>query len=127
MKDEFKKRLIGAVVWMSLMWVVYQFIGNGLRLGFIALGFIAMWGLWDAREKRGENWPPKMQDIWFCHMLFVFATIEGNVELFYRDVTPTWAAYLVSYLYVLTIRCSRKDSSCSKIYEGKYIRRPHVH
>lgn len=83
-------------------------IGDFLRLLVIALAFIAMWSLWDARRKRKYLWTPKMRDIWLVQIGWTFAAAEGNVELFYRHVRPSLAVGLVIFLLLWSIKTSRR-------------------
>ena len=82
-----------------------QFAFNeAVRLAVIFLGFVAMWSLWTARRDRLSEWNAKMRDIWWAHLLFVIAAVEGNIELLYRHESPTAATLLFGFVMVWTIR-----------------------
>ena len=81
-------------------------LGLGFRVLIIVLGFIAIWSLWEAKERRQHLWTPKMKDIWVCHILFVGCAVEANIELFYRQVMPTFAAVVVAYILYRTTKGS---------------------
>jgi O-antigen/teichoic acid export membrane protein len=95
------------VLFLLLMvpFVVLYFVwGQGLRLATIILAFVAMWSLWVARRERKHLWTSKMHDIWAVQILWCFAAVEGNSELFYRHVRPTLAILLVDFILCLCIR-----------------------
>lgn len=76
----------------------------GIRYFNLAAGVVAMWGLWIAKTRRGYNWTKKMKQIWLSLFLFVFVCVQANVELLYRNVTPTVAAYFTGFILVNVIR-----------------------
>lgn len=65
----------------------------GVRYLNVILGVVAMWALWQAREKRSYNWTSKMKSIWLSLFLFTYTATQANVELLWRHVPPTVAAY----------------------------------
>lgn len=74
------------------------------RVIVIFMGFVAMWSLWEAREARKNTWTTKMKDIWLCHILFVAASIEANVEYLYREVMPSASILVVGFIMLWTIK-----------------------
>lgn len=73
------------------------------RLFVAVLGFINMWVLWNAREKRGELWTRKLRDIWRCMLAFTVLTTEGQIELYYKQVNLTVAGFLIAFVLMLSI------------------------
>ena len=72
----------------------------------ITLGIVAMWALWQAKRERGFNWTKKMRDIWLSIFIFVYATVQANIELLWRHVTPTFASYICAGVLIHVIRHS---------------------
>lgn len=70
----------------------------GVRYVNVVLGFVAMWALWNAKRDRGYNWTKKMKRIWLSLFLFTYVAIQGNVELLWRHIEPTVAAYLTTLI-----------------------------
>lgn len=85
-----------------------------VRIAVITLGFIAMWSLWQAREKRGYSWTKKMKEIWLSLFLFVFLSIQANLELLYREVRPTVALYFIVLVLMNVIRHSMSTEGYTK-------------
>lgn len=85
-------------------WILYFVDGQILRLGVIALAFVAMWSLWVARRERKHLWTPKMHDLWLVQLLWCVATVEGNSELYYRHAHPSIALLLVVGILWLTVK-----------------------
>lgn len=88
----------------SPFWVLFYVWPQGLRVGVILLAFAAMWSLWKARAERKHLWTPKLRDIWLCQFLWCIAAAEGNIELFYRHIQPSYAILLVVGILCLTIK-----------------------
>jgi hypothetical protein len=78
--------------------------GFVIRLFVIGLGFVAMYGLWQAHEKRRGMWTVKMFEIWLAQFLFTACVIEGNLELMYRGVFPTVASFAIGLIFLLVIK-----------------------
>jgi hypothetical protein len=77
---------------------------EAIQFTVIFIGFVAMWSLWVARRERSEQWTSKMKDIWICHILFVAAAVEANIERLYRDEAPTAGTVLIAFVMVWTIK-----------------------
>jgi len=75
---------------------------QSIRLIVIGLGLFAMWSLFVAYRERHVSWTTKTFKIWFVQVGWAFVAVEGNVELFWRHVRPTWAIVLVVFLLILT-------------------------
>lgn len=78
--------------------------GEVIRLIVIVAGFVAMWSLWVARDRRGRDWTGKMKDIWLCHMLFVASAVESNIEYLYRHTAPTAATMFLGFVMMWTVK-----------------------
>lgn len=85
-------------------WLLYLFSPQLLRLGAIGLAFYAMWSLWVARRERQHLWTSKLRDIWMVQFLWCVATVEGNIELYYRHTRPSLALLLVVGILCLTVK-----------------------
>lgn len=80
---------------------------SAVRISVITLGFISMWYLWQARMNRSATWTRKMKEIWLSLFLFVYVTIQANIEMLYRGVRPTVALYLIILILMNVIRHSK--------------------
>lgn len=119
------RQILYICAWTLGTWVASEFLHYWLRLPIIVLGFAAMWSLWVAREQRGDNWTDKTKEIWLCHMLFMIASIMGNIQLFYRQSDPTFGVLLVTYIFVLTIKGAfNNDTRFTINYTGLYTKKP---
>lgn len=85
-------------------WILYVVWERGLRIATILLAFGAMWSLWVARKNRKHLWTDKLKDIWTVQMLWCVASVEANIELFYRHSRPSIAVLVVVGILWLTIK-----------------------
>jgi hypothetical protein len=84
------------------------------RLLVAGLGFVNMWVLWRAREKRGESWTPKLRHIWQCMLMFTVLATEAHIELFYRRVDLTFGGFLIAFVFMLSIYAGLRNENYTK-------------
>lgn len=89
-------------------------LGLGVRVFMILLGLAALLSLAWAKAKRGGNWTSKLKDIWLCHFLFVYGTIQGNVEFLFRKELPTTSILFFAFVFVWTIKGVRNGDFYTK-------------
>jgi hypothetical protein len=61
-----------------------------------------MWALWVSRRDRKESWTKRTERLWFVLIGWSGVAVESNIELFYRNVRPTWALSAVVLILLIT-------------------------
>lgn len=79
-------------------------LGMGARVLVIILGIASMLCLFYGRAKRRAQWSTKMKDIWLCHFIFVYATVQGNIEYLFRGEPPTGSIVFFIFVLIWTIK-----------------------
>lgn len=79
-------------------------LGMGVRVATVVLGVLAFLYLTRVRTLKGSGWNRKMKDIWWAHLIGVYAVTQANVEYFFRQELPSLSGAFFIFLMIWTIR-----------------------
>lgn len=79
-------------------------LGMGVRVVTVLLGVFAFLYLTRVRTLKGSEWHRKMKDIWWAHVIGVYAVTQANVEYLFRRELPTLSSIFFIFVLVWTIK-----------------------